>query len=176
MNKLMPRQKTPELEINRLSGDVWNLDSVQPENFTLVVFYRGLHCPVCRTYVAELDRLIEEFQQRGVVVQTLSSDTEQRARQTAVDWKLVNQDLGYGLDLGTAREWGLYISSSRGKTSLGIEEPALFSEPGVFLIRPDHTLYWSVVQTMPFARPHFKEMLAALDFVLKNDYPARGEA
>jgi hypothetical protein len=29
---------------------------------------------------------------------------------------------------------------------------------------------------MPFARPHFKEMLGAVDFVLDKDYPARGEA
>ena len=58
MSKLMPRQKTPELKVKRLSGDVWDLDTVQPENFTLVVFYRGLHCPVCRTYIGELDRLI----------------------------------------------------------------------------------------------------------------------
>ncbi|MFN7087813.1 MAG: AhpC/TSA family protein, partial [Burkholderiales bacterium] len=66
--------------------------------------------------------------------------------------------------------------TGRGKTSMGIEEPALFSEPGVFLVRPDRTLYWAAVQTMPFARPHFRDMLAAIDFVIKNDYPARGEA
>ena len=28
---------------------------------------------------------------------------------------------------------------------------------------------------MPFARPHFREILGALGFVLANDYPARGE-
>jgi len=28
---------------------------------------------------------------------------------------------------------------------------------------------------MPFARPHFKEILGAIDFVLKNNYPSRGE-
>jgi hypothetical protein len=28
---------------------------------------------------------------------------------------------------------------------------------------------------MPFARPHFKEVLGALGFVFANDYPARGE-
>jgi len=28
---------------------------------------------------------------------------------------------------------------------------------------------------MPFARPHFDEILGAIDFVVKNDYPARGE-
>ena len=90
-------------------------------------------------------------------------------------WGLGNVNIGYGLELDTARAWGLYVSSSRGKTSLGIQEPALFSEPGVFLVRPDGTLYWAAVQTMPFARPHFKEMLGGLDFVIKNDYPARGE-
>ncbi len=83
--------------------------------------------------------------------------------------------IGYGLPLSTARQWGLYISASRGKTSIGIEEPELFSEPGVFLIRPDQTVYWLSVQSMPFARPLFAEMVQALDFVIKNDYPARGE-
>jgi hypothetical protein len=73
------------------------------------------------------------------------------------------------------RTWGLYISSSRGKTSAGVEEPALFTEPGLFLVRSDGTLYFASVQTMPFARPHFDEILQALDFVIANDYPARGE-
>jgi hypothetical protein len=82
---------------------------------------------------------------------------------------------GYGLPLTMAKDWGLYISTGRGKTSIGIEEPDLFSEPGVFLVKPDGTLYFASVQTMPFVRPHFQEMLGALDFVKKNDYPARGE-
>ena len=62
-----------------------------------------------------------------------------------------------------------------GKTSVGIEEPALFSEPGLFLVRPDGTLYWSAVQTMPFSRPHLADLLAALDFIAERNYPARGE-
>ena len=41
--------------------------------------------------------------------------------------------------------------------------------------RPDHTLYFAIVQTMPFVRPHFSELLTALDFVIAKDYPARGE-
>jgi len=79
------------------------------------------------------------------------------------------------LDLAVARAWGLYISTGRGTTSAGVEEPALFSEPGLFLVRPDRTLYFTSVQTMPFARPHFSDILAALDFVIAKDYPARGE-
>ncbi len=56
-----------------------------------------------------------------------------------------------------------------------MEEPALFSEPGVFLVRADGTLYYGAVQTMPFARPHFDELMAAVDFAVAKDYPARGE-
>ena len=74
-----------------------------------------------------------------------------------------------------ARRWGLYISTSKGKTSIGLEEPALFSEPGVFLIKPDQTLYYGSTQTMPFARPSFSDLLAAVDFAIQKDYPARGE-
>ncbi len=81
----------------------------------------------------------------------------------------------YGLDLRVARAWGLYISTSRGMTSTGVEEPPLFSEPGLFLVRPDRTLYFASVQTMPFARPHLADILGALDFVIAKDYPARGE-
>jgi peroxiredoxin len=141
----------------------------------MIVFYRGLHCPVCRTYVGELDRLLPEFRARDVDVVAVSSDGEERARKARDDWGLKGLTIGYGLDLGVARQWGLYVSSSRGKTSIGIDEPERFSEPGVFLVRPDGTLYWANVQTMPFARPHFRDILAGLDFVIKNDYPARGE-
>jgi hypothetical protein len=28
---------------------------------------------------------------------------------------------------------------------------------------------------MPFVRPHFSELVAALDFAIANSYPARGE-
>jgi len=51
----------------------------------------------------------------------------------------------------------------------------LFAEPGVFVIRPDQTLYYGSVQTMPFVRPSFRELVSALDFMIENDYPARGE-
>ena len=77
--------------------------------------------------------------------------------------------------MDVAKDWGLYISTSRGKTSIGIEEPALFSEPGLFMVSPEQALYYGSVQTMPFVRPHFSELVAALDIVIERNYPARGE-
>ena len=64
---------------------------------------------------------------------------------------------------------GLYLSAGRG------EEPTLFNEPGVFLVRPDATLYYGATQTMPFARPPFADLLGAVDYAIAKDYPARGE-
>jgi peroxiredoxin len=173
---LMPRQPVPALFVDSLSGNGLQLNAGQARNFTLLVFYRGYHCPLCRAYLTELNRLADDFAQRGVDLLVLSSDSQERARKAADEWSLDKLDIGYGLSIEAARQWGLYVSTSRGLTSTGVEEPALFSEPGVFLIRPDLTLYWGSVQTMPFARPHFKEMLGAVDFVLDKDYPARGEA
>jgi peroxiredoxin len=173
---LKPRTKTPDLEIDTLKGGTWRLSDQEPENFTMMVAYRGLHCPICRPYLAELDRNIDEFRKRGVEVIAISGDSRERAQAAKDEWKLENTRIGYGLSMAVAREWGLYISNSIGKTSSGVVEPDQFSEPGLFLVRPDHTLYASSIATMPFARPHFKDILAAVDVVIAKNYPARGEA
>ena len=172
---LLPRQAVPALNVPTLAhGDFKLADDAAP-NFTMVVFYRGLHCPICLKYLLELSRLQPEFEKRGVKVIAVSSDQRERAQAMADKLKAPDLRMAYDFGLPSARDWGLYISTSRGKTSTGIEEPALFSEPGVFLVRPDGTLYWGTVQTMPFARPHFDEMLGAIDFALANNYPGRGE-
>ncbi len=173
---IKPRQAVPALEVATLDGGTWSLAEQSPESFTMVVFYRGLHCPICGRYLRDLDCKIDEFAKRGVEVIMISTDGEERARQAKETWELENVTVGYGLDLEAARAWGLYVSSGIGKSSVGVEEPALFNEPGTFMVRPDGTLYFGTVQTMPFARPNFGEILQAVDFVLAKDYPARGEA
>ncbi len=172
---LMPRQPVPALDVALTSGGHFVLGARPAERFDLVVFYRGLHCPICAKYLLELERLAPEFANRGVRIVAVSSDDEDRGRAMADKVHAEAIGIGFGLSLPSARQWGLYISASRGKTSIGFEEPALFSEPGVFLVRPDGTLYYGSVQTMPFARPSFQDLLAAIDFAIAHDYPARGE-
>jgi len=175
LTPLFPRQQVPALSVPTLDGGTWSLADAKPDNFTMIVVYRGLHCPICSNYLKDLDRKLADFKERGVEVIALSSDDEARARQARDDWKLENLTLGYGLTLQKAREWGLYISAGHGKTSVGIEEPELFVEPGLFLVRPNGELYFATVQTMPFARPEFGAILKALDFVIAKNYPGRGE-
>ena len=173
---LKPRQPVPALELDLAGGGHWSLAAQQPQNYSMIVFYRGLHCPVCRKYTTELNGMIEEFNKRGVSTVLASTDPKERAEQAKAQWGLPNLTIGYGVSIDTARQWGLYISTSRGVTSAGIEEPPLFAEPGLFLVRPDRTLYWASISTMPFARPHFNEIAQAIDFTLSKNYPARGEA
>ncbi len=172
---LIPRQPVPTLEVPTVGGGTWKLADQSPENFTMIVFYRGLHCPICGNYMRDLDRKIADFKEAGVEVIAISSDVKERAEQAVADWKVENITFGYGLDLDKAREWGLYISTSRGKTSAGIVEPDLFSEPALYLVRPNGELYFGTVQTMPFARPGFGDILNAVKFVVEKDYPGRGE-
>ena len=172
---LTPRLPVPALSVPMTSDEHFELGAQPAERFDLVVFYRGLHCPICARYLMELERLAPEFEKRGVGVLAVSSDNAERAQAMAEKIKASAVRVGHSLSLSSARQWGLYISASRGKTSIGIEEPALFSEPGVFLVKPDGTLYYGATQTMPFARPSFQDLLGAIDFAIANDYPARGE-
>ena len=81
----------------------------------------------------------------------------------------------YGLSLPQAQQWGLYVSRGRGPSPLGIEEPPLFVEPAVFLVRPDRTLYYACVQSMPFAPPCFAGMMRSIATAIARECPARGE-
>ncbi|MDE2150226.1 MAG: AhpC/TSA family protein [Gammaproteobacteria bacterium] len=168
---LKPRTKVPALSLPTVDGGHFDLAASKPSSFSMLVFYRGLHCPICKGYLRDLDRKLDDFAQRGVEAVAISTDTQARAQQAKTEWGIERLPIAYGLSVDDARRWGLYIS-----TSMGQKEPPLFSEPGLFLIQPDGVLYCSSVQTMPFARPSFAELLQAVAFVTEKHYPARGEA
>jgi peroxiredoxin len=175
MVPLMPRQSVPELVVDLVGGGAWRLSEQRPRNLSLIVFYRGRHCPQCQKQLTDLNRKMDDFALRGVDAIAISTDWRDRAEDAKAAWGLDRVPVGHGLSIQGARRWGLFISTSRGKTSTGFDEPPLFSEPGIFLVRPDGTLYASIVQTMPFVRLHFTELLPAIDSILEKNYPARGE-
>ncbi|MCP4997339.1 MAG: AhpC/TSA family protein [Hyphomicrobiales bacterium] len=143
---MVPRQKTPELSVPTLSGSDFNLSEEQSERGVVICFYRGLHCPICANYLKELEKQTPVFAERGVTTIAISSDGRERTEEMAEKIDAKSLRFGYDLSLSKARKWGLYVSTSRGKTSIGIEEPALFSE-----------------------------LVGALDFAIEKNYPARGE-
>lgn len=41
--QIRPQTKTPDLSVETVRHGSWTLSSQKPENFTLLVFYRGPH-------------------------------------------------------------------------------------------------------------------------------------
>lgn len=79
LTPLFPRQKVPGLHLPLTSGAQFDISTEQPPHFTPLVFYRGLHCPICKGQLKELEAKLPEFEKRGVSVVAISSDTRDRA-------------------------------------------------------------------------------------------------
>jgi len=170
-HRVRPRQHAPELDVTLLNGGTFRLGERTPERFTMLVFFRGLHCPVCQSQLRELDRRHDDLAGRGIEVLAISAETEERTRVLHHQWKLDRLELGYGLTEAQMRAWDLFIS--RG---IGDDEPALFNEPGLFLISPHGSVYYESILSMPVGRPRLDDLLGGIDYWAANDYPARGEA
>ncbi len=166
-----PREQAPELELPLVSGGTFNPATRWPERFTMLVFNRGLHCPVCQAQLRELDRRLNDLTERGIDVISLSGENAERATRMRDEWGIDRIPLAHGLTEAQMRSWGLFVS--RGITD---DEPALFHEPALFLLRPDGTVYYELILSMPVGRPRLDDLLGGIDFWTENDYPARGEA
>jgi peroxiredoxin len=164
------RQPAPPLEIKLLDGGTWRLADAKPAAFTMIVVYRGLHCPICKTYLGQLEASLPDFEKRGVDVIAVSTDSRQRAAQTQAEWGLGNLTVGYELSIATARDWDLYISSA-----IRDGEPPQFAEPGLFLVKADGTLFYAAHASAPWGRPPLDQMLRGIDIATERKMPARGE-
>ncbi|MEX0302480.1 MAG: redoxin domain-containing protein, partial [Leisingera sp.] len=61
---LIPRQKTPGLTLPTLDHGQFDLSSETAERGTVICFYRGLHCPICATYLKEFEKKVAAFAAR----------------------------------------------------------------------------------------------------------------
>ncbi len=165
------RQPAPPLEIELLDGGTWRLADARPPAFTMIAVYRGLHCPICKNYLGELEAKLAEFEKRGVEVIAMSTDTRERAAQSRAEWGLDKLRIGYAMPIATAREWDLYVSAA-----IREGEPPQFSEPGLFLVKPDGSLFYAAQASAPWGRPPLDQILRGIDVATERKMPARGEA
>lgn len=170
MTRPTPKHQALALEFPLLGGGTWNLKNQQPKSFTLIVFYRGLHCPICKKYLQQLQDLQSDFKERGVELIAVSMDSEKRARLSRKDWGLPELPIGFGLNLQTAKDWGLYMSKA-----VKDGEPKIFSEPGLFLVDNNREIYYSSMTSNPWGRPYLPSFVKAVDYIVQSGYPARGE-
>ncbi len=167
---LKPGQPIPALDLPLTIEARFELEKQDPENFTMLVFYRGKHCPICKKYLTELGGKLDEFTDKGINVFAISMDSPERAAVSHEEWDTHDLPLAHSLSEDKAREYGLYISEKRE----GSGEPDVFSEPGLFVVKPDGTLHFAVVQNAPFTRPDLDDLLEGLMFTIEKNYPTRG--
>jgi len=167
--KLLPDAQVPALSLPLVGGGTWTLAEQRPDSFSMIVFYRGLHCPVCKSYLGGLDGLMTEYKAAGFSVVAVSMNDADKAAQTVTDWGLSAVPVAYGLTEAAAREWGLWISKAIKET-----EAEVFCEPGLFWVRPDGRLYLADISNMPWPRPDLAFLLSKVAFINANAYPARG--
>ncbi|MBE9029695.1 AhpC/TSA family protein [filamentous cyanobacterium LEGE 11480] len=167
--RLVPGNVVPALTVDTLSGNAWSLAEQTPRNYTMVVFYRGLHCPLCADYLQQLTSKLSQFNELGIEVIAISGDSREKAATSAETWGVNDLTLGYGLTREAMQQWGLYVSKGAFDN-----EPNYFNEPGLFLIGPDGLLSFASVNNAPYGRTDLDTLLRGLDFVLNHNYPVRG--
>lgn len=166
---LNPKSQLPTLDVPLVGGDRFVLADSNPDYFQLVVIYRGVHCPKCKKQLQEIDAKVADIRADGMDVVAISMDDEERAKKAVKEWDIENLPIGYDLSLLTAKELGLFLSDS-----ISDKEPKIFSEPALFVVKPDGALYAEYVQNTPFGRPDLEDLLSGMKFAAENKYPTRG--
>ncbi len=92
--KLQSGVFAPSLEILTVNGQIWKLAEQHPQNYTMILFYRGLHCPICQQQLGELEQRLEEFRKLGVEAIAISGDSQDRAQTTKQEWKVPHVNIG----------------------------------------------------------------------------------
>ncbi|MDJ0336122.1 peroxiredoxin-like family protein [Salinibacterium sp. G-O1] len=172
---IKPGTLAPQLTLPLSTGGVTDdllLGTGEGGRFTLVVFFRGLHCPSCRRQLVELDQRLGELQDAGFGrVVAVSMESAERSQKIVERWGISELPVAYGLGETAARDWGLFISHA-----IKEGEPDVFNEPGTFILDSDGTVYWSSVASMPFSRTSIDDVIKGITWAAENSYPARGAA
>jgi peroxiredoxin len=182
MSLLQINKQAPAFSHPTIGGSVFTLADRKPDRFTIVIVYRGVHCPICVSYIKEVEAYYQNAKSQGYDIVAISMDPKEKADQFAnkvlvaastdegTERAMLELPIAYGLTEEEARQWGLYLSTK----IEGSHEPEVFSEAGLFVICPDNTVFMSQVQSAPFTRPNFSQLIGGLNFAAENKYPARG--
>lgn len=170
MTALRAGSPFPKTDVPKLGGGTLTLGAPQGgHDWQLVIVYRGLHCPLCKKYLATLQSLEAEYNALGVDVVAVSGDGADKA-QAFADEVGLSLTVGHSLSVAQMGALGLYISDPRSPQET--DQP--FPEPGLFVINQTGAIQIIDVSNAPFARPDLQGIANGIKFIRANDYPVRG--
>ena len=165
--KLHPGQPFAPVTFKQLDGG--DITFASSGGWQALFVIRGQHCPICKSYLSEIEQRREALAALGVSVAAVSADSEAQTRLTAEATK-VKFPLLYGMDETTMRQLGLYVSERRSAQ----ETDHRFPEPALFVVNPDAVLHLGDIANAPFLRPDLDRMVRGLGFIIEKAYPIRG--
>lgn len=168
--KLTPGASFPSIQVLDKEGKMQSLVAPQESNnWTLLVIYRGVHCPICSKYLTQLQEMRSQFQDINVDIVAVSADSVDQLNTKLADVS-VEFPVYAGLNKDHMRKLGLYVS----QPTSDAETDHDFPEPGLFVINNDNKVQVLEIANSPFVRPDLKMLVSGLGYTRKNDYPIRG--
>ena len=110
-NKLAAGSQIPDIYFSLINGISIRL-SEETSNWTLLIVYRGLHCPICKDYAAKFENKLSKLEDINTQLIFISSDPKDKATKFAEELNLKSK-IGYGLTIDQMRKLGLYLSEPR---------------------------------------------------------------
>ncbi|MFT6556642.1 peroxiredoxin-like family protein [Sneathiella sp.] len=169
-HKLAAGTPFPVITVPLVNGEQISVGAPNDKDrWTLVVVYRGRHCPLCVKYLDSLQSLLSDFDAVNTDVVAVSGDGLEKAKEQVKVGNLTFP-LAYDLSIEQMKSLGLYISNPRSPEET--DQP--FPEPGLFVIRPDGTIQILDISNAPFSRPDLSSILRGITFIQEKGYPVRG--
>jgi peroxiredoxin len=165
--KLHPGEKYEPICFRCLDGEDYTFGGSGAWQALFV--FRGQHCPICKSYLGEVEQRRAMLTQMGVSVAAVSADSEAQSRIIAEAAK-PGFPILYGMDMPTMQRLGLYISEPRSAQ----ETDHRFPEPALFVTNPDGVLQIVEIANAPFLRPDLDRLVRGLGFIIEKNYPVRG--
>ncbi|MGJ7462458.1 peroxiredoxin-like family protein [Halomonas sp. MA07-2] len=159
----------PDFFLQTVGGEALVPGRPPPGKWRMLVIYRGLHCPICKKYLSQVNGMNPDFEKMNVEVIAVSTDPEEKAEKFASELGL-NFKVAYGLSTDQAWDLGLYISTPLDEA----ETDQSFAEPGLFFLRPDGRLHFAEISSAPFCRPDLETIKKGIGIIQEKDYPPRG--
>ncbi|MFT2090742.1 redoxin domain-containing protein [Paraglaciecola sp. 2405UD69-4] len=170
---IQPGHDFPELFVKSKDNIDTPLTRTFPSvaDWQMVVVYRGVHCPICATYLNELNELYKEYKKADIEVVAVSADSVEQLN-TLLKHKVDQLDFAVfaGLSEPQMSQLGVYISEPRSPE----ETDHNFAEPCVFVINPENKIHIIDKSNAPFSRPDLTKLLEGIKFIQSKDYPIRG--